>query len=136
MHLYDYYVQQELNKLKQLHTIFEINISKLLALENIALKQPRIILPREKSTLTESHIKIKHLHKNRLVALITLTKNSKFTLSDPNTLLHVIVLFGEFKLNGKRYFAQDHIVLYNSTLIETEFVYLQIITKFNAVDPQ
>lgn len=126
----DLYIRDEIYKLKVRYSIYEIHIKDLLNQPQIKFNAPIVMKPIEKKDLEESSIEIKHNHKSRLVAYISLQRNTKLIFEDCNVILHIIVLFGQFKLNGKRFIAKDHIVLYNNTLLECEFLYIQIITKY------
>ena len=130
MNFQDLFLQQEITKLKSRYSIFEICIKDILNRPSHEFLNPNVMQPIEKINLDDSSIEIKHLFKNRLIAYFCLKRNTKLIFGDCNVILHIIILFGHFKLNGKLYLPKDHVIMHKDSLVESEFVYFQLVTKF------
>eukprot|EP00835_Amoeboradix_gromovi_P006612 NODE_814_length_3983_cov_0.318229.p3 type:complete len:137 gc:universal NODE_814_length_3983_cov_0.318229:1570-1980(+) len=129
MNLTDFYIQQEISKLQTRYSVFEIYLKDLLDMPSIKCNGPVAFNPVEKSRLHESNIEVKYLHNNRLVAYVCVKRDTKLIFKDCNITLHLIILFGQLKLNGKTFIPQEHLILHSDTFIKSEFVYFQVITK-------
>ena len=126
--MYNLFLQQELNRSNAKYSIFEIDLTKLQQ-QKPTVSCPLVFQPLEKSEIEDSTVEILYSAKDRLICYISLKKNTKFIISNHNYKVHLIILFGTVVMNKKTYFPNDHVVVEQDTLLETEFVYMQLITK-------